>query len=147
MHIKSRYLSVVLFVAAAALALADGASAATLMTNTWARTPRQLPPAPITYVLSTRSGTWTGGPTTYTYHWQDCTPAGIQCHPIAGATNSTYTLGTGDVGSTLRLVATGTNGTEATSQASVLSKTAPAGLSNKTSCHEGHPYPSLTPGA
>ena len=54
--------------------------------------------------LTTTTGTWTGTPTpTYAYQWQR---AGAN---ISGATGSTYTLVSADVGSAIRCVVTATN--------------------------------------
>ena len=58
-------------------------------------------------VLSTTNGSWTNLPTDYTYQWQRCDSAGI-CLNI-GATASTYSVLSGDVGSTMRVVVTATN--------------------------------------
>ncbi len=71
-------------------------------------------------VLSTTKGTWSGSPTSYAYRWQDCDASGTNCANISGATVTTYTLKTGDVGHTIRVVVTATNeggSTSATSAA------------------------------
>ena len=61
-------------------------------------------------VLTANPGTWTGAPApTYTYQWRRCNAAGASCVDIASATASTYTLTATDVGSTIRVVVTGTN--------------------------------------
>ena len=61
-------------------------------------------------MLSSTTGTWTGTPTiTYTYQWQRCNAAGASCADLAGATSSTYTAVSADVGNTLRSKVTGTN--------------------------------------
>jgi hypothetical protein len=36
--------------------------------------------------LSTTTGSWTGSPSSYAYHWQDCTSTGGSCTNITGAT-------------------------------------------------------------
>ncbi|HVP03108.1 MAG TPA: hypothetical protein VMT10_11105 [Solirubrobacteraceae bacterium] len=60
--------------------------------------------------LSASTGTWTGTPTIdYAYQWRRCDSAGNGCADIAGATASTFTLGTADIGSTLRVVVTASN--------------------------------------
>jgi len=56
-------------------------------------------------ILTASSGTWTGTATiTYTYQWQRGTSN------IGGATSITYTVQQADVGSTLRVVVTASNG-------------------------------------
>jgi hypothetical protein len=59
--------------------------------------------------LKATSGSWTGSPTGYTYKWQDCDTSGASCSNINGATANSYTLGSGDVGDTLRVVVSATN--------------------------------------
>ena len=69
--------------------------------------------------LNTTNGAWSGSPTSYTYQWQDCNSSGAGCGNISGATNSSRTLSSGDVGHTLRVVVTAHNGGGATSATSV----------------------------
>ena len=60
--------------------------------------------------LSASTGTWSGStPMTFAYQWQRCDGSGGNCIDLAGATASSYTLGTSDVGSTVRVVVTATN--------------------------------------
>jgi uncharacterized protein YukE len=62
-------------------------------------------------LLTAGTGTWTGSPApTFTYRWQDCDSAGAACVDIAGATTSTYTLAVTDLGATIRVVVTASNG-------------------------------------
>jgi hypothetical protein len=56
--------------------------------------------------LTTSNGTWTGGPTSFTYQWQRCNGAGASCSPIGSATNAAYTLVAADVGATIRSTVT-----------------------------------------
>lgn len=71
-------------------------------------------------VLTADAGTWTGTPTVvFTYQWQQCNASGASCTNISGATSATYTLLVGDVGSTIRIVVTGTNATGNSSGTSV----------------------------
>jgi hypothetical protein len=60
--------------------------------------------------LSASPGTWAGTqPITYSYAWERCDTSGANCSTVAGATSSTYTLGSADIGSTIRVVVTATN--------------------------------------
>ena len=60
--------------------------------------------------LTADEGIWTGTqPVVFTYQWQDCDAGGIVCTDIAGATNPTYTLAVGDIGSFVRVEVTATN--------------------------------------
>jgi hypothetical protein len=54
-------------------------------------------------VLGAGKGTWTGSPTSYAYQWERCASTGKGCSNVVGATASTYSLGSGDVGHTLRV--------------------------------------------
>ena len=70
-------------------------------------------------ILATTNGSWSGSPTpTYTYQWQDCNISGLSCSNISGATASTYTLQSTDVGHTIDAVVTATNTSGATSATS-----------------------------
>ncbi len=55
-------------------------------------------------------GTYGGGAVAYGYQWKDCNSAGKECTPILGATNANYQVSTSDVGHTLAVQATATNG-------------------------------------
>jgi hypothetical protein len=55
-------------------------------------------------VLTEAHAPWTGSPTSYTYQWLECDAAGQACVAIPGATMATYTLGSADVGHTLRVL-------------------------------------------
>jgi hypothetical protein len=59
-------------------------------------------------VVTTTNGIWNNVPTTYLYVWQDCTAADV-CSNISGATGSTYTVASSDVGYSLQSVVTATN--------------------------------------
>jgi RHS repeat-associated protein len=76
--------------------------------------------------LQASIGNWTGTPSlTYTYQWQHCNSGGESCSNISGATNSTYALGHGDVGDTLRVVITATNTYGSTSSTSATTEVLP----------------------
>ena len=49
------------------------------------------------------------GPISYGYKWERCDASGGNCVPIAGAGGKTYSLGSDDVGHTIRVDVTGTN--------------------------------------
>jgi hypothetical protein len=60
-------------------------------------------------VLTVSNGTWINSPTSYTYQWSTSTiPDGTYTN-ISGATSSTYTLVTADIGQYLRVSVTATN--------------------------------------
>ncbi len=60
--------------------------------------------------LSADPGAWSGSPPiAYTYQWQRCSPAGATCADVSGATQSSYALGAGDIGSTIRVRVTADN--------------------------------------
>lgn len=67
--------------------------------------------------LTVTPGTWTGGGTS-TYQWRLCDSGGASCSNISLATGSTYVVQSGDIGSTIRVVETRTNGAGATSSTS-----------------------------
>jgi hypothetical protein len=59
--------------------------------------------------LTAAPGTWTGFPSpTYGYQWQRCSDPAT-CGDITGATGSSYTLSSPDVGTTIQVVVTATN--------------------------------------
>ena len=59
--------------------------------------------------LSASTGTWSGSPTGFAYQWRRCDTGGGACANVAGATVSTYTPVSADVGSTLRVRVTASN--------------------------------------
>ena len=62
--------------------------------------------------LTVSTGTWTGtGAITYTYRWQRCNTDASACANITGAVANTYTLGSADVGNTVRAVVSATDPT------------------------------------
>ncbi len=95
---------------------ADGqglaASNATALVVAKAGPPNTAPPtitgtATIGSTLTAQSGSWTGSSVTFTYQWRRCDGQGANCSPITGATQITYTVASGDAGSTLRVNVTG----------------------------------------
>jgi hypothetical protein len=60
--------------------------------------------------LTGNPGTWTGdSPITYTYQWLRCKDDALDCKPINGAHETTYTIVKGDQGHTLRFQVTARN--------------------------------------
>jgi hypothetical protein len=74
--------------------------------------------------LTESQGSWSNGPTGYSYQWERCDSAGNSCQAIAGATAQTYKLAGADVGHTLRVQEAASNvsgpGTPALSSATVV---------------------------
>jgi hypothetical protein len=58
--------------------------------------------------LSASAGSWSNSPTSYAYQWQDCSSAS-SCSNIGGATASSYTLQSSDVGKMIDVVVTASN--------------------------------------
>lgn len=59
--------------------------------------------------LTVNRGRWAGGPSSFTYQWNQCDAAGANCAAIAGAVGQTYVPGTTDAGMRLTVTVTGTN--------------------------------------
>jgi hypothetical protein len=64
--------------------------------------------------LSATQGNWTNSPGSYAYQWSRCDPSKGTCTPISGANASTWVLGSADLGSTLEVTVTASNGTGGT---------------------------------
>jgi hypothetical protein len=79
--------------------------------------------------LTVDNGTWSAPPTGYTYAWLRCNANGRICVTIAGATTSTYTATSDDVGHALAVRVTPSTGTIAqpTLSAATAAVTAPSG--------------------
>ena len=96
-------------------------------------------------VLTAANGTWTGNPTGYTYQWQRASTVGGTYSNISGATSSTYTLTSSDIGNYIKVQVTATNSggsTSATSSATAaISKATQATLSLSLSASsKTYPY-------
>jgi hypothetical protein len=76
-----------------------GATAPSVPSNTGA--PAIPGAAVVGQTLSATNGSWSQSPTTYVYQWQRCDAGGQGCIDIDGATSSTYTPTSSDLGSTL----------------------------------------------
>jgi sugar lactone lactonase YvrE len=74
-------------------------------------------------------GSWSNGPTSFSYQWLQCDASGNNCRPIAKATGQTYVPASGDVGHTLKVQETASNedgtGSPAISGATALVSSAP----------------------
>jgi hypothetical protein len=60
--------------------------------------------------LTESHGVWSNSPTGYAYHWERCTALLSGCEAIPGAASQTYLLGSGEVGSVVRVRETASNG-------------------------------------
>ena len=69
--------------------------------------------------LTGDEGSWSGNPTDLDDFWMRCDKDGGSCAKISGATSKTYTLGSADVGNTLRFRVEATNSDGTTSSSSV----------------------------
>lgn len=69
-------------------------------------------------LVTTTNGTWAGsGPIEYTYQWQRCNASGAACANIVGAAAQSYRITSSEVGGTVRVLVTATNGAGTASQA------------------------------
>ena len=86
--------------------------------------------------LTSSTGSWSSSPTSFAYQWEDCDGSGSGCSAIAGATSNAYTLVSGDVSHTIRVVVTANN-----SGGSAASSSAPtavvSGSASSFSCPSG----------
>lgn len=86
-----------------------------VVTHTLGEAPVNLTPpqlsgaAQLGQLLGASRGTWSGGPTSFSYQWERCSAKGARCTPIAGASAASYLLGALDVGATLRVSVTAAN--------------------------------------
>lgn len=120
----------------AVTAAGDGSGAASSSTTTPATVPSNstVPTtsgtAAVGRALTSTNGNWsTGGDAvTYTYQWQSAATSGGSYTAISGATSSTYTPVTADVGSYLEVVVTATNTVGAASATSAATLVVQTGL-------------------
>ncbi len=63
----------------------------------------------VAQVATTTTGTWNGKPTSYTFAWQRCNSSGGECAAISGATSSSYTPTSTDLGHALVTAVTASN--------------------------------------
>lgn len=91
-------------------------------------------------IFSTTTGVWTNNPTSYTYQWQRGPTDNSSYSNIAGATSSSYTITTSDIGYSVRVVVTATNARGSTSVAAWLvqgSPISPAPITGLTASKTG----------
>ncbi|HMC68188.1 MAG TPA: LamG-like jellyroll fold domain-containing protein, partial [Mycobacteriales bacterium] len=70
-------------------------------------------------IVMVSSGGWSGtAPISYAYQWRRCDSGGVSCADIAGATASSYTAASADVGSTLVAVVSASNSAGSSSASS-----------------------------
>ena len=80
------------------------------------------------HALTATTGLWTAAAElTYTYQWERCNSKGESCASIGGATESSYTTVSADVGGTDRVTVTATGGSSKVSAASAASGVVAAG--------------------
>lgn len=68
----------------------------------------------IGHSIQAYAGTWSNSPLRYGYQWMRCNAAGAECVAIGGAINRTYTPVVADVGHSLVMQVTATNGAGST---------------------------------
>ena len=69
-------------------------------------------------VLSASSGTWSGGPSSFVFQWRRCDGGGGGCLDVgSGSEVASYLLGAGDLGFTLRVGVTASNGSGPSAEA------------------------------
>ncbi|MGZ4166532.1 MAG: hypothetical protein ACXVFO_08000 [Solirubrobacteraceae bacterium] len=92
-------------------------------------------------VLTVSTGSWSPTPNAYTYQWQRSTDGGTTWSSIAGATASTYTVASGDLGDELQVIVSATNAygtsTAQTAATAPVGSGAPAVTTGPTAT--GHP--------
>lgn len=100
--------------------------------------------------LTADSGNWSGPSITYGYQWQRCSTSGDACSSVDGAVDSTYGLGSSDVGATISVVVTASNKNGSTSVGAAASAVvgpvpAPAPAPTPTPTPAPAPAPTPTP--
>jgi hypothetical protein len=84
--------------------------------------------------LSASAGSWSGDqPIGFAYQWRRCDSGGGSCADISGASGQSYTLTSTDVGSTIRVAVTGSNGSGSSSASSAATSTVAAAPPSNTS--------------
>ena len=81
--------------------------------------------------LSAGTGSWDPAPASLSYQWRRCSSTATSCSNLTGATSSSYTPGSADVGYTLQVLVTATDSAGSTTAASpptMVVQSAPSGL-------------------
>jgi Phosphoesterase family/Concanavalin A-like lectin/glucanases superfamily len=88
--------------------------------------------------LTASPGTWSGTtPISFAYQWRTCDSTGASCADVAGATSSSYLLGSTDVGATIRVSVTASNsaGSSTATSAQTAQVAAAGGCAPRTSSY------------
>ena len=104
--------------AGASTAFGDGSSPS----NTAVPTLSSTSPVIGTTLSVSGNGSWNNSPLAYTDQWEDCNSSGLECTPIAGAVNQSYTPQASDAGYTLIAQVTAQNATGNATAATAASK-------------------------
>jgi len=122
----------------AATILAAGALAAAAPSNT--SPPTVAGSAQQGQTLTASTGSWSGdSPISFMFRWQRCNGSGGSCGDISGATGQTHSVGSSDVGKTLRVVVTATNSSgSATAASSPTGVVAPAASAPRPTKQDPH---------
>jgi hypothetical protein len=84
--------------------------------------------------LSANAGSWSGDqPIGFAYQWRRCDSGGGSCADINGAGGQSYALTSADVGSTIRVAVTGSNGAGSSSASSAATSAVAAAPPSNTS--------------
>jgi hypothetical protein len=97
-------LAVVAVAALVAVSAALAATSRSAVKPTNSSPPSANGDASVGSTLTASPGTWDGsGPISFQYQWQVCGGDGKNCHDVAGETDKTYKVRSGDLGNTLRV--------------------------------------------
>lgn len=89
--------------------------------------------------LTTTTGTWNVSPDSYSYQWQSAATSNGSYSNISGATSSSYTLTSSEVGRFLKVLVTATNDAGSVQAASAVTGSAVSGATTTTLSITGSP--------